>query len=202
MHGKNSGEVGDVGEHGDLGSNAVGWAPPAPSAADLDADAAEKAAAAATLTAPVVQVPSGHGREARSESRGNQGADCRQPCAGRLLRGKSDGNGGKAPWPARRRPKRKIMASRSHYRIQHVATTPRGWKVRSIEQGGHVIRIAFPPGRREQGSGHVVEILHPKHENPGVCSSATRAMNPAELVLMGANPHRGKETQRKAEEIN
>lgn len=62
--------------------------------------------------------------------------------------------------------------------------------MRSIEQGGHVIRIAFPPGRREQGSGHVVEILHPKHENPGVCSSATRAMNPAELVLMGANPTR------------
>ncbi len=61
MHCKNSGEVGDVGEHGDLGSNAVGWAPPAPSAADLDADAAEKAAAAATSTAPVVQVPAATG---------------------------------------------------------------------------------------------------------------------------------------------
>ena len=56
MHGKNSGEVGDVGEHGDLGSNAVGWAPSVPSESDLDADAAEKAAAAATSTAPPVAV--------------------------------------------------------------------------------------------------------------------------------------------------
>jgi len=69
-----------------------------------------------------------------------------------------------------------------------VATKPRGWKVRSVAQGEHVVRIAFPPGRRETGSGHVVEILHPRHENPGYCPSKTRMTNPAELVLMTANP--------------
>jgi hypothetical protein len=63
--------------------------------------------------------------------------------------------------------------------------------VRTVTQGEHEVRIAFPPGRREKGSGHVVEILHPTHENPGYCPSKTRMQNPAELVLMGANPSRG-----------
>lgn len=57
VHHKRAGAVGETGEHGDLGSNAVGWAPPVPSAADLDADAAEKAAAAATSTAPPADAP-------------------------------------------------------------------------------------------------------------------------------------------------
>ena len=78
------------------------------------------------------------------------------------------------------------MASRAHYRIEHVATVPYGWKVRTVESGTHRVRIAFPPGRRQRGAGHVVEILHPKHENP--CPGGARLANPAELVLMGANP--------------
>lgn len=79
------------------------------------------------------------------------------------------------------------MASHSHYRIEHVAMVPRGWKVRTVESGSHLVRIAFPPGRRQRGAGHVVEILHPKHENP--CPGGVRLPNPAELVLLGANPH-------------
>jgi hypothetical protein len=75
-----------------------------------------------------------------------------------------------------------------NFRTEHVAKVPRGWHVRTVTQGDHEVRIAFPAGRRKTGSGHVVEILHPTHENPGVCPSRTRMQNPAELVLMGANP--------------
>lgn len=79
------------------------------------------------------------------------------------------------------------MPSERKFRVQHVASKPRGWKVRMVESGDHEVRIAFPPGRREKGSGHVVEILHPQHENPSYCPSASRMRNPAELVLMGLN---------------
>jgi hypothetical protein len=76
-----------------------------------------------------------------------------------------------------------------NFRIEHVATKPRGWQVRTVTQGSHQVRIAFPPGKRETGSGHVVEILHPVHENPHSCSSIARRANPAELILMtGINP--------------
>ena len=64
------------------------------------------------------------------------------------------------------------MRANSQYRVEHVARTPHGWKVRSRKQGGHVVRLAFPPGRKKRGSGKVVEILHPAEEsnpcrNPG-----------------------------------
>lgn len=75
------------------------------------------------------------------------------------------------------------MATRRKFRTQHVAQTPRGWKVRSKREGGHVLRIAFPPGRRKTGSGQLVEILHPASENP------CHIKNPAELVIFG-NPLR------------
>jgi hypothetical protein len=59
--------------------------------------------------------------------------------------------------------------------------------VRVNPQGqGHLVRVAFPPGSRKTGSGVVVAVLHPKTENPNTC--ATRQKNPAELILMGANP--------------
>jgi hypothetical protein len=53
-----------------------------------------------------------------------------------------------------------------NFSIEHVRTTPRGWKVRTAMSGRHRVRIAFPPGARRKGSGEVVEILHPKGENP------------------------------------
>jgi len=69
------------------------------------------------------------------------------------------------------------------FQITHVAPTPRGWKVRTVIAGEHRVRVAFPPGRREKGSGVPVEVLHPRSENPICCK------NPAELVLLGGNPH-------------
>ena len=74
------------------------------------------------------------------------------------------------------------MPSEAQFRVQHVATVPRGYRVRTVTRAQHRVRIAFPPGRRVKGSGQVVEVLHPRNENP--CP----VKNPAELVLMGANP--------------
>jgi hypothetical protein len=74
------------------------------------------------------------------------------------------------------------------YRHEDVASVPSGWKVRTVVSAGHRVRIAFPPGRRQKRSGRVVEILHPREENP------CRANNPSELLLMGANPMRRKNT--------
>ena len=82
------------------------------------------------------------------------------------------------------------------FSIQHVASTPSGWHVRTVKAGAHLVRVAFPPGRRAKGSGIPVEVLHPRHENP-VCYK-----NPAELLLMGANPFPGKKaTRERAERI-
>lgn len=76
-----------------------------------------------------------------------------------------------------------------NFKVEHVARTPRGWHVRTVTQGDHEVRIAFPPGQRQTGSGHVVEILHPRHENPSSCVAKMRMPNPAELVLIsGINP--------------
>lgn len=78
----------------------------------------------------------------------------------------------------------------SGYTHEDVRSVPPGWKVRTVKAREHRVRVAFPPGRREKGSGVVVAVLHPKHENPNTC--ATRQKNPAELLLMGANPLAGK----------
>lgn len=68
------------------------------------------------------------------------------------------------------------------WRIEHVATTPAGWHVRTIPSGQHELRIAFRPGRRRQG-GKLIEILHPLRERNCGC----RAKNPGGLVIFG-NP--------------
>jgi hypothetical protein len=74
------------------------------------------------------------------------------------------------------------------YETQHVATVPPGWQVRTVRARSHEVRIAFPPGARKRGSGRVVEVLHPRGENP-VCNARK---NPMELLVMGANPLRAK----------
>jgi hypothetical protein len=71
------------------------------------------------------------------------------------------------------------------YQVQHLAKTPHGWHVRSRREGSHLIRIAFPPGRRRRGAGKVVEVLHPK-KNPA-CPKKCGVSNPAELLVFG-NP--------------
>jgi hypothetical protein len=78
------------------------------------------------------------------------------------------------------------------FRIEHIATVPHGYKVRTVKRAGHEVRIAFPPGRRTKGSGRVVEVLHPAHENPCRIPNPAELLvmtaNPAELLVMGANP--------------
>lgn len=53
-----------------------------------------------------------------------------------------------------------------NYRVEHVATVPAGWKVRTKMSATHMLRIAFPPGARRKGSGKLIEIFHPANENP------------------------------------
>ncbi|MGA7794291.1 MAG: hypothetical protein WCA19_14755 [Candidatus Acidiferrales bacterium] len=77
--------------------------------------------------------------------------------------------------------------STSRFRHQEVRSVPAGYKVRTVRAGAHQVRVAFPPGARRKGDGIVVGILHPKNENP--CPVARK--NPAELLLMGANPSVG-----------
>jgi len=83
------------------------------------------------------------------------------------------------------------MAGAATMRTEHVATSPRGWKVRTIAPGPdskHEVRIAFPPGRRKKGSGRVVEILHPAGEKNPKCALSEKARkNPGELLIFG-NP--------------
>ena len=74
----------------------------------------------------------------------------------------------------------------ARFRHEDVSAVPRGWKVRTVTHERHRVRVAFPPGRREKGSGRLVSILHPVGENP--CT--LRSSNPAELLVMGANPPR------------
>jgi hypothetical protein len=63
----------------------------------------------------------------------------------------------------------------SAFKIEHVRRVPRGYKVRTTFAGPHQIRIAYPPGPRRRGSGEVVEILHPRGENPSCELTRARA---------------------------
>lgn len=61
------------------------------------------------------------------------------------------------------------MTTAAEYRIEHVAEAPKGFRVRTFAPGprsDHLVRMAFPPGRRKRGAGQLVEILHPPGENP------------------------------------
>lgn len=81
-----------------------------------------------------------------------------------------------------------MTAANAQYKVEHLAETPRGYKVRSVTRGSHVVRVAFPPGARKKGSGKVVEILHPKTEaNPSCIVSHQAKNNPSELLIFG-NP--------------
>jgi len=68
------------------------------------------------------------------------------------------------------------------YRHEKTGVPPRGWRVRTVTQKQHQVRIAFPPGPRKKGSGRVVEILHPLAEN-AACNR--RSMNPILESILG-----------------
>jgi hypothetical protein len=81
------------------------------------------------------------------------------------------------------------MASR--FRHEDVSSVPKGWKVRTVTHDNHRVRVAFPPGRKQTGSGRLVSILHPvSGSNPCTNPCTLRSSNPAELLIMGANPPR------------
>jgi len=92
------------------------------------------------------------------------------------------------------------MAKRNQFRTEHVQEAPRGWRVKTLTtKTGHEVRLAFPPGRRKRGSGRLVSILHPHGENPESCHGPNRHMNPSELLILGANPSKGKGTGNKGQ---
>jgi hypothetical protein len=72
------------------------------------------------------------------------------------------------------------------FRHEDVSAVPSGWKVRTVRHSDHRVRVAFPPGRKQTGSGRLVSILHPAGEN----GCTMRSSNPAELMVIGANPPR------------
>ena len=77
----------------------------------------------------------------------------------------------------------------ARFSYEDVAKTPAGWNVRTVTRGSHRVRIAFPAGAQQSGSGRVVQILHPRGEaNP--CGMRYLLPNPSELLIMGANPTR------------
>ncbi len=82
------------------------------------------------------------------------------------------------------------------YRTEHFSSVPQGFRVRTVKKGGHVVRIAFPPGPRKKGSGQLVEVLHPVKDNP------CRLGNPAELLVMMSNPASLEQASRQYEEFH
>ena len=70
----------------------------------------------------------------------------------------------------------------AQYRHEKIGVPPRGWRVRTVTQKQHQVRIAFPPGPRKKGAGRVVEILHPRAEN-AACNR--RKMNPILESILG-----------------
>jgi hypothetical protein len=76
----------------------------------------------------------------------------------------------------------------SRFRHEDVASVPGGWRVRTVKAGTHRVRVAFPPGRKQKGSGRLVSVLHPiSGSNPCANPCSLRAANPAELMVMSAN---------------
>jgi hypothetical protein len=91
----------------------------------------------------------------------------------------------------------------SRYRHEDVSAVPSGWKVRTVKAGSHRVRVAFPPGRKQKGSGRLVSVLHPLFGgNPCANACSMRAANPAELMVMSANhPPRRRNPEAKAEKL-
>lgn len=76
----------------------------------------------------------------------------------------------------------------ARFRHEDVAAVPSGWKVRTVKAGSHRVRVAFPPGRKQVGSGRLVSVLHPlAGSNPCMNPCSLRSTNPAELMVMSAN---------------
>jgi hypothetical protein len=98
-------------------------------------------------------------------------------------------------------PKRLQNKMASRFRHEDVSAVPSGWKVRTVQHGKHRVRVAFPPGRKQKGAGRLVSILHPLFgKNPCTNPCSMRSSNPAELLVMGANPPRNSSKRQKQRE--
>lgn len=79
------------------------------------------------------------------------------------------------------------------YRTEVISEAPKRWKVRTVAKGTHLVRVAFPPGKRKKGSGKLIEILHPVNENPcamkshmpAIAGSKATAGNPGAMEAAG-----------------
>lgn len=82
--------------------------------------------------------------------------------------------------------------SRARFRHEDVSAVPAGWRVITVSHGDHRIRVAYPKRKKNKiggADGRLISILHPIKENPAE-GCHIRSTNPAELVVLGANPPR------------
>ena len=97
----------------------------------------------------------------------------------------------------------------SGFNVEHVRKAPAGHKIRTALAGRHRVRIAFPPGAKQKGSGQVIEILHPKGENPKCAVTQAHAEKiagkfPPELACGGertANRKRSRNRRKNSPEL-
>jgi len=75
------------------------------------------------------------------------------------------------------------------FQHEEIAPVPRGYRVRTKRQGDHEIRLAVPPGPRRKGAAVLVEILHPRGENPSChfVSLSERPKNPSSVYSMAVS---------------
>jgi hypothetical protein len=80
---------------------------------------------------------------------------------------------------------------KSQWRIEHVAKKPRGGRVITKRAGKHLLRVWYANPGTGSGRAALLQILHPKRENPFCIFGERCKRNPEELVILGlANPHR------------
>lgn len=86
--------------------------------------------------------------------------------------------------------------SKRQWRIEHVARRPRGGRVITKRSGHHLLRVWYPNPQR-QANGQLLEILHPRRENPRCIFGERCKKNPEELIILGlaSNPHKGETAQ-------
>jgi hypothetical protein len=81
----------------------------------------------------------------------------------------------------------------AHFTHEHLIKTPRGYRVRTLVRGKHRLRFAVPKGPRRKGAAKLIEILHPRSENPKLPCKVKRRPNPLELVVLGNPKRKGRE---------
>lgn len=90
--------------------------------------------------------------------------------------------------------------AKGKWRIEHVARKPRGGRVITSHSGQHLLRVWYPnPQRRTHGK--LLEILHPKRENPFCIFGERCKRNPEELVILGLTSNPNQNTNHTSEAV-